>query len=38
MIHTLVDLFSATQGWLFESIVQPFLYYFNLGEFNEQAF
>lgn len=38
MIQFLVDLFGVTQGWLFETIVQPFVFYFGLGEFTEQAF
>lgn len=38
MIHTLVDWFSQAHGWLFESVVQPFLYAFSLGDITEQAF
>ncbi len=38
MIPPLVELFSAAQGWLFESAVQPFIYHFGLGEFTEEAF
>ena len=38
MIQALVELFSAAQGWLFESAVQPFIYHFDFGEFTEEAF
>ena len=38
MIHTLSDLFGATQGWLFETIVQPAIFHSGFGEFTEQAF
>lgn len=38
MISFIVDLFGTTQGWLFETVVQPFIYHFGLGEFTEQAF
>lgn len=38
MISTLVDLFSAVQGWLFEAVVQPLILLLDLGEFTEDAF
>lgn len=38
MIHAFVGLFFAVQGWLFEAVVQPFLFHAGLGEFTEQAF
>lgn len=38
MIHTLVSLFATVQGWLFQTVVQPFLFHAGLGEFTEQAF
>lgn len=33
-----IDLFSTAQAWIFEAMVQPFIYQFGLGEFTEQAF
>jgi sterol desaturase/sphingolipid hydroxylase (fatty acid hydroxylase superfamily) len=38
MIDTLVDLFSLAQGWLFQAVVEPFIYHVGLGEFTEAAF
>jgi sterol desaturase/sphingolipid hydroxylase (fatty acid hydroxylase superfamily) len=38
MINTLVDWFATLQGWLFQSVVEPFVSYSGLGEFTEQAF
>jgi sterol desaturase/sphingolipid hydroxylase (fatty acid hydroxylase superfamily) len=38
MIQTLVDLFSTAQGWLFETVVQPFLFVAGLGDIAEEAF
>ncbi len=38
MISTLVDWFSAVQGSLFQSVVQPLIYHLELGEFTEEAF
>ena len=38
MIENLVDYFAVVQAWLFESIVQPFLFRAGLGEFSENAF
>ncbi len=38
MISALVDFFSLAQGWLFESVVNPFIYYAGLAEFTEEAF
>ncbi len=33
-----IDYFSSAQAWIFEALVQPFIYQFGLGEFTEQAF
>lgn len=33
-----IDWFSWAQGWLFESLVEPFLYHAGLGEYIEDAF
>ena len=33
-----VDLFSAAQGWLFETVVQPLVFQLDLGEYVEEAF
>jgi len=33
-----VDWFSLVQAWIFETIVDPFIYYAGLGEFTEVAF
>ena len=38
MIATLIDFFAQAQGWLFETLVQPLLYWTGLGEFAEQAY
>ncbi|MFL6706872.1 MAG: sterol desaturase family protein [Massilia sp.] len=38
MIHFLIDLFGAAQGWLFEHAVEPFMFLSGLGEFTEEAF
>ncbi len=38
MIHALVEWFSDMHGWLFQSVVQPFLYTFALGDITEEAF
>ncbi|MFL9922799.1 sterol desaturase family protein [Herbaspirillum lusitanum] len=38
MIQTISDLFASAQGWLFETIVQPLVFYVGLGEFVEEAF
>ncbi len=37
-IQLLVDWFAATQGWLFETVVQPTMQLLGLGEFTESAF
>jgi sterol desaturase/sphingolipid hydroxylase (fatty acid hydroxylase superfamily) len=34
----LIDWFGAAQGWLFQAIVEPFMYWAGLGEFMEEAF
>ncbi|CAN5825881.1 sterol desaturase family protein [soil metagenome] len=33
-----LDMFATVQAWTFETIVQPLIYQFGLGEFTEQAF
>jgi sterol desaturase/sphingolipid hydroxylase (fatty acid hydroxylase superfamily) len=38
MIQHFIDLFAAVQGWLFESVVEPFLYHAGLGAYTEDAF
>jgi sterol desaturase/sphingolipid hydroxylase (fatty acid hydroxylase superfamily) len=38
MIQHFLDWFALAQGWLFESIVEPFLYHAGMGEFIEDAF
>jgi sterol desaturase/sphingolipid hydroxylase (fatty acid hydroxylase superfamily) len=38
MIHTLIDWFSVAHGWLFQSVVQPLLYLFELGDISDEAF
>jgi sterol desaturase/sphingolipid hydroxylase (fatty acid hydroxylase superfamily) len=38
MIAHFVDWFSLAQGWLFEFLVEPFLYHTGLGGFTEDAF
>ena len=38
MIAMLTNYFAIVQGWLFETVVQPFLFWADLGEFTENAF
>lgn len=38
MIAVLADYFAAVQAWLFETVVQPLLFWSGLGEFTENAF
>jgi sterol desaturase/sphingolipid hydroxylase (fatty acid hydroxylase superfamily) len=38
MIQFFIDLFGVTQGWLFEHVVEPFVFVSGLGEFTEEAF
>ncbi|TFW34207.1 sterol desaturase family protein [Massilia horti] len=38
MMQHFIDWFSWAQGWLFESLVEPFLYHAGLGEYIEDAF
>ncbi len=38
MIALLINYFAFVQGWLFETIVQPFMFWAGLGEFTENAF
>jgi sterol desaturase/sphingolipid hydroxylase (fatty acid hydroxylase superfamily) len=38
MIHAFIDWFYDAQAWLFESIVQPFLFAFGWGDITEEAF
>lgn len=38
MIQFFIDHFAAVQGWLFEGIVQPFLYHTGMGDITEEAF
>ena len=38
MIALLADYFAAAQAWLFETVVQPLLFWSGLGEFTENAF
>jgi sterol desaturase/sphingolipid hydroxylase (fatty acid hydroxylase superfamily) len=38
VIAMLADYFAAVQAWLFETIVQPLLFWSGLGEFTENAF
>ena len=38
MIDMLTSNFAVVQAWLFETIVQPFLFWSGLGEFTENAF
>jgi sterol desaturase/sphingolipid hydroxylase (fatty acid hydroxylase superfamily) len=37
-MHALVDYFALAQAWLFESVVQPFMFHFGLGAYIEDAF
>jgi sterol desaturase/sphingolipid hydroxylase (fatty acid hydroxylase superfamily) len=38
MIQHFIDWFGVVQGWLFQSVVEPFLFATGLGEFTEEAF
>ncbi|QNB09880.1 MULTISPECIES: sterol desaturase family protein [Herbaspirillum] len=38
MIQTISDLFATVQGWLFETLVQPLVFFTGMGEFVEEAF
>jgi sterol desaturase/sphingolipid hydroxylase (fatty acid hydroxylase superfamily) len=38
MIQHFIDWFAVAQGWLFESLVEPFLYQTGLGAYTEDAF
>jgi sterol desaturase/sphingolipid hydroxylase (fatty acid hydroxylase superfamily) len=38
MIQFFIDLFGNAQAWLFESIIQPFIFVAGLGEYTEEAF
>ena len=38
MIQTISDLFAAVQGWLFQTLVQPLVFFIGMGEFVEEAF
>jgi sterol desaturase/sphingolipid hydroxylase (fatty acid hydroxylase superfamily) len=38
MIQHFIDWFAAAQDWLFESLVEPFLYHTGLGAYTEDAF
>jgi sterol desaturase/sphingolipid hydroxylase (fatty acid hydroxylase superfamily) len=38
MIQHFLDWFAFLQGWLFESVVEPFLFFTGLGEYTEDAF
>jgi sterol desaturase/sphingolipid hydroxylase (fatty acid hydroxylase superfamily) len=38
MIDSFLDLFGSVHGWLFESVVQPFIFMSGLGAFTEEAF
>lgn len=38
MMHLLIDLFGMAQGWLFETLIEPAVYYLGLGQFTEEAF
>ena len=38
MIEFLTNLFGALQGWLFERVVEPVIFFGGLGEFTEEAF
>jgi sterol desaturase/sphingolipid hydroxylase (fatty acid hydroxylase superfamily) len=38
MIQHFIDWFAVAQGWLFESLVEPFLYHTGLGAYTEDAF
>jgi sterol desaturase/sphingolipid hydroxylase (fatty acid hydroxylase superfamily) len=38
MIQFFIDLFGSIQGWLFEHVVEKFVFFAGLGEFTEEAF
>ena len=38
MIQFFIDLFGGAHGWLFEHVVEPFIFVSGLGEFTEEAF
>jgi sterol desaturase/sphingolipid hydroxylase (fatty acid hydroxylase superfamily) len=38
LLHPLADAFASAQAWLFETVVQPAMYYAGLGEYIEDAF
>ena len=38
MTQLFIDWFASAQGWLFEHLVQPFMFVSGLGEFTEEAF
>jgi sterol desaturase/sphingolipid hydroxylase (fatty acid hydroxylase superfamily) len=38
MIDFLIDRFALAQGWLFETVIEPLLYYAGLGDVIEDAF
>ncbi|MFX5776782.1 hypothetical protein ABTE06_21015, partial [Acinetobacter baumannii] len=38
MIQTISDLFATVQGWLFETLVQPLVFFIGMGDFVEEAF
>jgi sterol desaturase/sphingolipid hydroxylase (fatty acid hydroxylase superfamily) len=38
MIQLLIDWFANAQGWLFEHLVEPFMFVAGLGEYTEEAF
>jgi sterol desaturase/sphingolipid hydroxylase (fatty acid hydroxylase superfamily) len=38
MIQFFIDQFANVHGWLFQNVVETFLYYFGLGNFTEDAF
>ena len=38
MTQLLIDLFANAQGWLFEHLVEPFIFLSGLGEYTEEAF
>jgi sterol desaturase/sphingolipid hydroxylase (fatty acid hydroxylase superfamily) len=38
MIQHLLDWFGIAQGWLFQAVVEPFLFLAGLGEYTEDAF
>ncbi|HEY1151211.1 MAG TPA: sterol desaturase family protein [Pseudoduganella sp.] len=38
MIQLLADWLGQAQGWLFETVIQPFIFYAGLGDITEEAF